>query len=274
MPEDTGNLKSLRARAGICKNQPMPAALTDLVLPALLDDSSPSLKAVLGVPEGPGPWPAVVVVHEAFGVDGEMRKQVAHLASLGYLTVMPDLYSAGGAVRCLGATVKALQSGRGRAFADIETARRFLLERDDCTGTVGVIGFCMGGGFALLAAAGGYGGGATGFDAASVNYGILPKDLDVLEHSCPVVASYGGRDFSLRGGAAKLEATYTKFGVEHDVKEYPEASHAFLNERITGPLLARPLIRISGFGPDPEAAADAWVRIRAFFDQHLVAAGE
>jgi len=248
----------------------MADTLQNITITTSIDEASPDLKGVLGVPAGPGPWPAVVVVHEAFGVDDEMRKQVAHLASLGYLALMPDLFSAGGMMRCMGATMKALQSGRGRAYADIEAARRILLERDDCTGAIGVIGFCMGGGFALLVAAGGYDGAATGFAAASVNYGMLPKDLDDLEHSCPVVASYGGKDFAIKDGAAKLEATYTKYNVAHDVKEYPQASHAFLNEKITGPLYARPLIRITGFGPNPEAAIDAWKRIAAFFDEHLV----
>jgi carboxymethylenebutenolidase len=249
----------------------MVEALQDVTLATAINAASPGLKGVLGIPAGTGPWPAVVVVHEAFGVDDEMRKQVAHLASLGYLALMPDLYSAGGARRCIGATIRSLRSGTGRAFADIEVARQSLLARDDCNGAVGVIGFCMGGGFALLAAAGAYEGETSGFAAASVNYGIMPKDLDQLEDSCPVVASFGARDFSLKGAAARLEATYTKFNVPHDVKEYPEASHAFLNEKVTGPLWARPLLRITGFGPNPEAAPDAWKRITAFFDEYLVA---
>lgn len=249
----------------------MTSTLQDITIGTAIDEASPGLKGVLGVPAGTGPWPAVVVVHEVFGVDDEMRRQVAHLASLGYLVLMPDLYTSGGMRRCVGATFRALRNGSGRAFADIEAARQFLLTREDCTGAVGVIGFCMGGGFALVSAAGGYEGGASGFAAASVNYGMLPKDLDSLEHACPVVASYGAKDSSLRGAAAKLESTFTKFEVPHDVKEYPEASHAFLNETATGPLWARPLLRIMGFGPNPQAASDAWQRITAFFDEHLVA---
>lgn len=248
----------------------MVETLQDILIDTSIDDASPGLKGVLGVPAGLGPWPGVVIVHEAFGVDDEMRKQAAHLASMGYLVLMPDLFSAGGARRCMGATMKALQRGQGRAYADIESARRVLLERDDCSGAIGVIGFCMGGGFALLVAAAGYDGAPSGFAAASVNYGMLPKDLDALEHSCPVVASYGGKDIAIRGGAATLEATYTKFRVPHDVKEYPEASHAFLNEKMSGPLLIRPLMKITGFGPNPDAAADAWARIAAFFAEHLV----
>lgn len=251
----------------------MPDTLEDIVITTALDDATPGLKGVLGIPAGEGPWPAVVVVHEAFGVDEEMRKQVAHLASLGYLALMPDLFTAGGMMRCIGATMKALQSGKGRAYADIEAARQLLLARPDSNGAVGVIGFCMGGGFALMTAASGYDGGESGFAAASVNYGILPKDLDAIEHSCPVVASYGGLDGTLKGAAAKLEQKYTQLGVAHDVKEYPQAGHVFMNDKLNGPPIIRPLVRVMNFGPNPEAAADAWKRITAFFDEHLVPRG-
>ncbi|CAN5362191.1 dienelactone hydrolase family protein [soil metagenome] len=243
--------------------------LHDITITAALDDASPGLTGVLGIPTTPGPWPAVVVVHEIFGIDEEMRKQVAHLASLGYLALMPDLFTSGGMLRCIGATMKSLGSGKGRAYADIESARQYLLALDDSNGAVGVIGFCMGGGFAIMAAANGYHGGESGFDAASVSYGIMPKDLDAIEHSCPVVASYGGLDGTLKGAAAKLEKKYTELGVPHDVKEYPHAGHVFMNDKLNGPALIRPLVRVMNFGPNPEAAADAWKRIDAFFGEHL-----
>jgi carboxymethylenebutenolidase len=234
--------------------------LQDVTISTPVDGATPGLKGVVGIPDGPGPHPAVVVVHEAFGITREMREQVEHLASLGYLTLMPDLYTAGGFVRCIGATVKAMQSGRGRAWADIEASRLWLGERSDTTGSTGIIGFCMGGGFALLAAVNGP------YAAASVNYGLLPKDLDEIEGSCPVVASYGDKDKTVRDGAPRLEAAYTKHGVIHDVKEYPGAGHAFMNARETGPAILHPLTRIMGIRPNPEAAADAWQRITAFFD--------
>ena len=237
--------------------------LIDIVIDTTLDGASPQLKGVLGLPRGVGPWPGVVVVHEAFGVDIEMRKQVAHLASLGYLAVMPDLFSAGGIRRCLTATARALKAGQGRAFTDIQAARQLILDRNDSTGAVGIIGFCMGGGFALMAA-------GDGFEAASSNYGLMPVDLDAALHdACPVVASYGAKDPTLRGAAARLEETLTKHGIAHDVKEYPEASHVFMNEALSGPLWMRPLMRALNFGPDPDAAADAWARIDSFFRAHL-----
>lgn len=239
-----------------------PADLTDFVIEKTQAGSSPVLKAVLGVPEGTGPWPAVVVVHEAFGIETEMRKQVAHLASLGYLALMPDLFSDGGARRCLVSTMRSVRSGEGRAYADIESARQWLLANSDATGAIGVIGFCMGGGFALMTAA--------NFDVASVNYGMLPKDLEVsLEHACPIVGSYGAKDKSLSKATEKLNTVLTKHGIEHDIKEYPDAGHAFLNEKASESVFMKPLARVLGLGPNPEAAADAWLRIDAFLRAHL-----
>jgi carboxymethylenebutenolidase len=121
----------------------------------------------------------------------------------------------------------------------------------------------VGGGFALLSASDGY-------DAAAVNYGQLPRHLDeALAAACPIVASYGGRDRSLRGAAGRLDAALEKAGVTHDVKEYPAASHAFLNDTETGPRGLRPLLRVAGIGPEPESAKDAWNRIGLFFATHL-----
>ena len=245
--------------------------MQDIPIPTELAEASPGLSGVLGIPDGPGPWPAVVVVHEAFGIEREMRAQIAHLTSLGYLTLMPDLYSAGGFRKCIGATARALRSGTGRAWADIESARLLLSRRDDVTGPMGIIGFCLGGGFALLAATGAYASEKEELDyaAAAVNYGILPENLGDIERSCPVVASYGARDRTIHDGAARLEARYTELGVAHDVKEYPDAGHAFLNEHMAGPLVVRPFMKLAGIGPHPSSAVDAWERIDAFFTQHL-----
>jgi carboxymethylenebutenolidase len=116
-----------------------------------------------GGEHGPGPWPGVVVVHEVFGLDEQARLHTQRLAAAGYLALAVDLYSAGGARRCLVSTMRALSRGEGRAFADIDAGRRWLGRSPDHAGGIGVIGFCLGGGFALMTAAG------HGFDAASVN---------------------------------------------------------------------------------------------------------
>ncbi len=238
--------------------------VVDVAIPNSVPGSSDGLSGVLGVPSGTGPWAGVVVVHEAFGVSQLMRQHIIRMARHGYLALMPDLFTEGGARKCLLETFRALSLGEGRAFADIEAARQALIARADCTGRVGVLGFCMGGGFALVAA-------TKGFDVASVNYGRLPKDPEhALAGACPVVASYGGRDKSLPGAARKLEATLQRLHVPHDVKEYPDAGHSFLNDSENGgPVLRFTVNRILGVGSSPDAAVDAWARIDAFFEEHL-----
>jgi len=247
----------------------MPAPHAPIVSDIELHDAdvagtSGHLTAVLAVPVGTGPWPAVVLVHESFGVTDVMRRQVTRVAQAGYLAIMPDLFSDGGARRCLVSTFRAIAAREGRPFADVEAARRQVVARADCTGRVGLLGFCMGG-FALAAASGRH------FDAVSANYGQPPKDLDeALADACPIVGSYGGRDRSMRGAPEKLEAALTAAGVAHDIKEYPTAGHAFLNDADTGPRVLRPVLRrFVGAGPDPVAAVDAWRRIERFFGAHL-----
>lgn len=238
--------------------------IADVALTGSVPGTSRELTGVLGVPTGPGPWPGVVIIHEAFGVSDIMLRHIRRMADNGYLALMPDLFTEGGTRKCLLETFRSLSAGEGRAFADIEAARRTLIDRDDCTGRVGVLGFCMGGGFALVAA-------TRGFDVASVNYGRLPKEPEVaLEGACPIVGSYGGRDKSLPGAARRLETVLTQLRVPHDVKEYPEAGHSFLNDSDRqSPVMRFTVNRILGVGPSPEAAADAWGRIEAFFAEHL-----
>ena len=238
-------------------------ATVDLRAQSSAAGGSAALSGYLAQPTSAGPWPGVVVIHEVFGLDEAVLRHAERIAAMGLLALAPDLYSDGGARRCLVSTMRQVAAGQGRAYADIEAARQWLLQQPECTGRVGVIGFCMGGGFALMVA-------GRGFDAAAPNYGMLPKDLDgAMAGACPVVASYGGRDGGLKGAAAKLDASLTQAGVLHDVKEYPDAGHSFLNDAPNGPRLLRPLLRVMNVGPEPASAADAWARIEAFLSEQL-----
>jgi carboxymethylenebutenolidase len=222
--------------------------------------STGDLPAYLAVPDGRGPWPGVVVIHEAFGLTDDIRAWCGRFASEGYLAIAPDLLHWSSALRCLMAAFRTLGAGRGRAFAEIDATRAHLAERADCTGRVGVVGFCVGGGFALVAS-------TRGFAASAPNYAPLPPDPEAaLRGACPIVASYGGRDRQLRGTAARLEETLMRLEVPHDVREYPGASHSFLN-RHAGWMGVTD--RITGFGYHEPSAEDAWDRVRAFFDAHL-----
>lgn len=215
--------------------------------------------AVPGAAAGAPPWPGVVIVHDVFGMGDDQRRHTARFAEAGFLALSPDLYARGGRARCVKRVFSEMLAARGRAFDDIDAARRMLADRTDCTGRIGVAGFCMGGGFALVA--------APSFDASAPYYGQLPKDPAVLDGACPVVASFGRRDPLLRGAAAKLSGALERRGIEHDVKEYPDAGHSFANRLPLGPLA--PVARVAGIGFHAPSDDDAWQRVQRFFTAHL-----
>lgn len=217
----------------------------------------------LARPAGDGPWPGVVVIHDVGGLSQDIRRACDRLAAAGFLALAPNLFHPGRRLRCVVAMTRALRDGHGPAIDDIVAARDSLAHRSDCTGSVGAVGFCTGGGFCLLLAP------REVFDAAAANYGNWPSEPDALRSSCPLVASYGARDPSLKGDAARLTAILHEAGVPHDVKEYPGAGHSFMNDWRDAPWRLRVFEHIPGFAFCEADAEDAWCRIIAFFRDHL-----
>jgi carboxymethylenebutenolidase len=220
------------------------------------------VRGYLAVPPGsPGPWPGVVVIHEATGLNDDIRRKADECAAHGYLALAPDLYDGKAWIRCVKSAFSQLKARSGPAFTALEGAREYLAGRDDCTGKTGVIGFCMGGGFALLCAP------RDGFAAASVNYGMVPEDAEqVLAGACPIVGSFGGRDSMGTKHPERLQRALAVLDVPHDVKIYPGSGHRFMTES-HGATAA--LSRMARMSFQKEDAADSWERIFAFFGTYL-----
>ena len=223
-----------------------------------------AMRATLAVPDGDGPFPGVIVIHEALGLTRDIKEKCLRLAEMGYAAIAADLFDGRGPMPiCIFRTIGQLNDGDGPAFADLDATREYLAARPEVDGSrIGVIGFCMGGGFALLYAA------RAPVGAAAVFYGAVPNEAERLTGVCPVVAGYGGRDRVFGKEADRLEQHLTELEVSHDIRLYPDAGHSYMSDHKG--LLAR----VSSWGPmkvgyNPDAAEDSWRRVEAFFGEHL-----
>src|SRR5436309_11051440 len=210
------------------------------------------MDAYLVRPSGAGPWPGVVIIHEIHGLNDNMRDIAGRFAGEGYAALAVDLFSTSHHALCMlhimyGMLLSPLHNG---VIGDLQAALEYLRQQTGVdAGRLGVIGFCMGGTYALqLACADGE------VRVAAPFYGMNPRPLEAVARACPIVGSYPEKDFTAPA-AKKLEAALEKYQVPHDIRIYPGAGHSFFNDR-------RPAY-------DPQAAADAWGRTLAFFREHL-----
>lgn len=202
----------------------------------------------------------MVVIHEIFGPMPEIRRVVDRFAAAGYAAVAPDLFFQG-RLACVRRIVGALRSGADiPAIRQAGRARDWLCAQAGLSADrVGIIGFCIGGGFALLA--------GPGFAAVSTNYGDIPATA-AMRGIGPVIGCYGGRDRIFRGNAALLRDRLAPLGVTPEVHMFPTVGHSFLTDgdHPVARVLLRPVMPIDH---DAAIAEDAWARIFAFFDRQL-----
>jgi carboxymethylenebutenolidase len=205
--------------------------------------------------------PALVFVFDIFGIGAEMKRVADEFAAEGYVVLMPDLFSRGSWFSCVRTLFKDMEAGKGRSVDDLIASRNWFASHDYADSEhIGIIGFCMGGGFALLLARQGL------FQVSAPFYGKSPDSLD---GACPIVASYGGRDKMMLPEFAKLESEIKRLNIPADTKLYPEAGHGFMSKP-PNPVLGL-LLRLSpGHGHyEPAAAADAKKRVVSFLREHL-----
>lgn len=216
-----------------------------------------TLKGYLAEPEGAGPSPAIVVIHEIFGLNDNIRGITDRFAGEGYVGLAPNLYSRPGGVArfCVTQMVKAFMNNSvdQQAVRDLKAAVTYLQAREDVRGDrIGVVGFCLGGGYSILLACA-----SDQIKGSVVFYGRNPSPIDAVANiQCPVLYFYGRNDRFIRSGVPKLEESLRSHGKPYEIKSYPNASHSFMNDQ-------RSSYR-------PEVAADAWRQTLEFFEHHLL----
>lgn len=204
--------------------------------------------------------PAVLVLSEIFGVNDDIRRIARRFAEHGYLAAAADFLAGGWHLGCVVRAARDLRAGSGPTVAVLEAVLDALAARPDVA-RVGAVGFCMGGGYALLL------GTRERLAAAGVFYGDA-RSRDELARACPLVGGYGGRDRIFGPQGRRLIAELDALGRAHDVVVYEDAGHSYMNDA-GHPVLAaltRPLMAVAY---DPAAAEDSWRRMLAFFAAHL-----
>src|SRR6185436_18637377 len=181
----------------------------------------------LAAPTTPGKKPGLIVIHEWWGLDPWIREQTDRFAGQGYVAVAPDLYR--GKVAKTPDEAHELMRGlpEDRALADMKAAFDYLASRPDVDpNLIGVIGWCMGGGYALSLELN-----EPRIAATAINYGRLVTDFDTITKvSSPLLGNFGGADRGISPEDVKaFSANLTKAGKLGDIKIYDGAGHAFMN---------------------------------------------
>ncbi len=215
-----------------------------------------TVRAYLALPGGNGPFPAVILIHEWWGLNDWIMDNAIEFAQRGYLALAVDLYR--GSVASSSDEAHELMRGlpEDRAAKDLRSAFLYLWQRPDVhQQRIGSIGWCMGGGYSLVAALN-----IRDLAAAVVCYGRLVSEPEELQKiNCPILGIFGEKDRGIPAASAKaFEREAQKMDKQVRVTIYPNVGHAFMNPN-------------NKDGYDAETAKEAWQRIFAFLDSKLKA---
>lgn len=218
---------------------------------------SRQLEGYLARPEGDGPFPGIVIIHEIFGLNENIKDIARRFADQGYVALAVDLFAGRNRAICMfrfmgGLLLNSLNNG---SIHDLKAALTFLSTQpgvDDAR--LGAVGYCLGGSFAIAWACT-----DDRLKAIAPYYGGNPRPLEAVARLCPVVGSYPDNDFTTKQGQ-KLDIEMERYHVPHDIKIYPGAKHSFFNDTLSN--------------YNEAAAKDSWGRVLAFFGEHVGAKTE
>jgi carboxymethylenebutenolidase len=216
-----------------------------------------STQGYLAVPEGDGPFPALILIHEWHGLTDRVRQVADAFAAQGYIALAADLYQ-GRTGSNRDENMALMQEARGNmdaVVANLDAAQRFLRSRPDVSGKIGVMGWCFGGGMALS-----YGLGGEHHHATAIFYGSLVEDPEVLRAlTRPVYGTFAENDRGIPvDQVERFAAALDSLGVENDIHIYDHVSHGFWLRVDDDPETRR------------EPAQHAWDRLLVFLSATLL----
>jgi len=203
-------------------------------------------------PEGTGPFPAVVVIHEAYGLNDHIRDIARRFADQGYVALAIDLFSGRNQALCMfrylsGILFNALNHS---GIQELQAALTYLVEQPEVDKErLGAIGFCMGGSLSIAWACT-----DARLKVIAPFYGANPRPAEAIARMCPVVGSYPDKDFTTSNGQ-KLDIALDRYQIPHDIKIYTDTKHSFFNDQ--------------GSHYAAAASQDAWERIQRFFQEQI-----
>jgi carboxymethylenebutenolidase len=212
-----------------------------------------TVKAIAYTPPGKGPFPAIIVIHEWWGLNDWVKEQANKLAEQGYLALAVDFYR-GKVATTRDEAHELSRAPADRVMRDSQAAFVYLQSRSDVKkDRIGAIGWCWGGGYSLQLAIA-----EPRLAADVINYGdVSPSPDELKKLNAPILGIFGALDRGITPeDVNKFRDELKQQGKKADITIYPNAGHGFQNP-------------VNGAGYKAEDAADAWSKILMFFARNL-----